>query len=43
MAGQPGTAHLVPALLLAHLAIPAQLLKALGFDPVGNGLRGKKI
>lgn len=36
-------AYLVPALLLAHLAIPAQLLKPLGFDPVGNGLGGKEI
>lgn len=41
--GRPGPAYLVPALLLAHLAIPAQLLKPLGLDPVGDGLRGKKI
>ena len=41
--GYPGLAYLVPALLLAHLAIPAQLLKPLGFDPVGDGLGSKKI
>jgi hypothetical protein len=34
---------LIPALLLAHLTIPAQLLKSFGFDPVGDGLGSKKI
>ncbi len=29
-------AVLVPALLAAHLAVPAQLLQALGLDAVGN-------
>ena len=31
-------AVLVAALLLAHLAVPAQLLQALGLDAVGDGL-----
>lgn len=41
--GPPGPAYLVAALLLAHLAIPAQLLKPFGFDPVGDSLGSEKI
>ena len=37
LAGQVALeAVLVPALLLTHLAVPAQLLQALGLDSVGN-------
>jgi hypothetical protein len=34
---------LVSALLLAHLAVPAQLLQPLRLDPVGNPLRGPHV
>uniref|UniRef100_A0A7M4DXY0 F-ATPase gamma subunit n=1 Tax=Crocodylus porosus TaxID=8502 RepID=A0A7M4DXY0_CROPO len=40
---RPGRAHLVATLLLAHLAVPAQLLKPLGLDAVGDGLRAEEI
>lgn len=36
-------AVLIPALLLAHLAVPLQLLQTLGLDPVGDGLRRQKL
>ena len=29
---------LIAALLLAHLAVPSELLQTLGLDPVGDGL-----
>lgn len=35
-------ALLVPALLLAHLAVPAQFLEPLGGDPAGDGLGVRK-
>lgn len=34
---------LVPALLLAHLAVPSQLLQTLRFDSVRNRLRGEEF
>ncbi|GER47140.1 glycolate oxidase iron-sulfur subunit [Striga asiatica] len=34
---------LVPALLLAHLAVPPELLEALGLDPVRDRLWGKEF
>lgn len=34
---------LVAALLLAHLAVPLELLQPLGLDPVGDCLRRQKL
>ena len=34
--------YLVAALLLAHLAVPAQLLQALGLDAIGDRLGRQK-
>lgn len=39
----PGGAHLIAALLLAHLAVPAELLQPLGLDAVGDGLGAEEI
>lgn len=40
---RPGGAHLIAALLLAHLAVPAELLQPLGLDAVGDGLGAEEI
>ena len=36
-------AVLIAALLLAHLAVPFELLQALGLDAVGDSLRRQKL
>lgn len=38
-----GRVYLIAALLLAHLAVPPQLLQSLGFNPVGDGLGAEEI
>lgn len=39
----PGRSYLIAALLLAHLAVPAQLLQPLRLDAVGDGLGTEEI
>jgi hypothetical protein len=36
-------AVLIAALLLTHLAVPAELLQTLGLDAIGDRLRGQEI